>query len=511
MFVRLASVSLLLMGFNPIWAQEKPEKVVLDIWNAAHLSGQHAGWVHTITREVERDGQKVLRTQTDLELHVARESDAIRLRMITGTEETPEGKVTGVFTRQFLGQTQQLAIAGVVAGPELISNLDQGDGKVSKKKVPWSEANIGLYGQEMIFKNRKVKPGDEFTFQSFEPTVNNVITTHASVKNFESVKTLKETKTLLRVDLKTDKLDDGKTVLQLPPMTVWLDQNYDSLRTDSMMESLGPITLYRTTKAVATTLPAGKPAVNIGLNSLIPLNYRINQPYDAEEVVYHITVRGDEHPETAFARDARQTIRKLHGNTIEMVVRATPTRKPGEKEAEPGEEYLKSNYFINSDDEKVREHTRRAVGPTTDPWQKALNIEHYVHLSIKNKNYKEAFATADQVARTLEGDCTEHAVLAAAMCRAAGLPSRTAVGLLYVDHAQKGPVMGFHMWAEVWVDGRWRPIDGVLGRGFVDATHLKISDHSWHDVQSLTPLLPVYRVLGKLDIQVMTAQSRYQR
>ena len=181
------------------------------------------------------------------------------------------------------------------------------------------------------------------------------------------------------------------------------------------------------------------------------------------------------------------------------------------KEPEPGKEFLESNYFVNSDDEKVRAHTRHAVGPTEDPWQKALNIERYVHDVIKDKTYTEAFATSAEVAKNLKGDCTEHAVLAAAMCRAAGIPARTALGLLYVDHAKKGPVMGFHMWAEVWVDGRWQPIDGVMGRGFVGATHLKVSDQSWHDIQSLTPLLPVYRVLGKLEIQVVSVRMRAQR
>src|SRR4029077_11471295 len=117
-------------------------------------------------------------------------------------------------------------------------------------------------------------------------------------------------------------------------------------------------------------------------------------------------------------------------------------------------------------------------------------------------NFTEAFATADHVARTLEGDCTEHAVLTAAMCRAAGVPSRTALGLIYVD-SNRGPALGFHMWTEVWVDGQWLPIDATLGRGFVGATHLKISDHSWHDTTTLTPLLPVVRVVGKVAIEVV--------
>ena len=35
------------------------------------------------------------------------------------------------------------------------------------------------------------------------------------------------------------------------------------------------------------------------------------------------------------------------------------------------------------------------------------------------------------------------------------------------------------------------------------ATHLKISDHSWHNMHVLTPLLPVTRVVGKVTIEVL--------
>ncbi|CAN5506746.1 hypothetical protein BH10PLA2_BH10PLA2_08410 [soil metagenome] len=510
---RLALFTLLVVGVSTGYCQEKPKgKVVADTWNAAFLSGHHSGWVHNITRELEVNGAKVYRTQSELELHVGRETDNIRLRMITGTEETPNNKVTGLFMQQFLGQAQQMVTTGDVVGEELLIKVDQAGGQPFTKKIAWNTANLGLRGQDLIFRERKVKSGDKFTYQSFEPVVNNVLTTHAEVKSTELVKTLDKAMNLLRVELTSDKLDDGKTGLQMPPMTVWLDKNYDIVRSDTAMEMLGQITLHRTSKAVATNLPIGKPAVNIGLNSLIKLdpNFRINQPYDAEQATYRITVRDDEHPETTFAKDSRQSIQNQDGNSFDLVIQASPIFAPGVNEAKPGEEYLKSNYFITSDDAKVQKLTRLAVGPTTDPWQKALNIERYVNLSIKDKNFKEAFATAAQVAKTLEGDCTEHAVLAAAMARAAGIPSRTAVGLIYVDHRQQGPVMGFHMWAEVYIDGHWRPIDGTLGRGFVGATHLKIRDQSWHDVQGLAPLLPVYRVLGKLDIKVRRVQMRAQ-
>jgi transglutaminase-like putative cysteine protease len=124
---------------------------------------------------------------------------------------------------------------------------------------------------------------------------------------------------------------------------------------------------------------------------------------------------------------------------------------------------------------------------------------------MRSRNH-EALASADHVARTLEGDCTEFAMLMAAMCRAQGIPSRTAVGLVYAD-VKGGPVFAFHMWTEVFVRGKWIPLDATLGRGKVGATHLKITDQSWHDTRTMTPLFPVVRVLGRVSIEVLSVES----
>lgn len=94
-------------------------------------------------------------------------------------------------------------------------------------------------------------------------------------------------------------------------------------------------------------------------------------------------------------------------------------------------------------------------------------------------------------------------MLAAAMCRAVHVPSRTAVGLIYAVMGGR-PTLAYHMWTEVWVNGQWLALDATLGRGSVGADHLKITDHSWDGVQSVVPLLPVTRViLGKPEVKVL--------
>ncbi|OAI41609.1 hypothetical protein AYO40_02840 [Planctomycetaceae bacterium SCGC AG-212-D15] len=486
----------------------KKAPLVVDSWEAAYLGGNRAGFVHTTVRAVERDEKKFFQTTTDLSLTVKRFDSTIQLQMITGSEEDEDGKVTGVSMRQMLGKGQFLILKGTVDGKKLAVTVDEeraGDtNRRLEKTVPWNDAVVGLYRQRLLFKEKQVKPGDAFDYLSYEPTINSVIKTKVAVKDFEEVQIRDKKLKLLRVEAVMDKITVGETTVQLPAMTVWLDGDFVAQRSLMDVPGLGKLTLYLGTREQATTGGGSVARIqDIGLSQLVRLNMKIPRPYDVEKAVYRITIKGDENAASAFAQDDRQKVKNAKGESFELQVRARrkPADIPEESWPKVKEEFLQACYFLNSDDKLVRQHATTAVGRETDPWKKALKIERWVHANMQNKNFTEAFATASQVARTLEGDCTEHAVLAAAMCRAAGVPSRTAFGLVYVDSA-RGPTMGFHMWAEAWVNGQWMPIDATLGRGFVGATHLKISDHSWNKTESLTPLLPVVRVVGKVSIEV---------
>ena len=119
----------------------------------------------------------------------------------------------------------------------------------------------------------------------------------------------------------------------------------------------------------------------------------------------------------------------------------------------------------------------------------------------KSKNFEVAFAAASEVARNRSGDCTEHAVLAAAMCRAVGIPSRVVVGLVYVDEPSRLKGFGYHMWNR----GLRQPAMGctrpVLGPNEVNAVHIKLSESSLEGVSPFEMFLPILRVAGKLEIE----------
>ena len=147
----------------------------------------------------------------------------------------------------------------------------------------------------------------------------------------------------------------------------------------------------------------------------------------------------------------------------------------------------------------MRRLAEQATRGVTDPWQKALRIARWVKRNITGKNFTKGFAAASEVARDLTGDCTEHSVLTAAMCRAAGIPARVVIGLVYEPEVLKG--FGYHMWNEVYVNRRWIAIDSLWDQSTVDAVHIKLTDSSLDGVSPFEAFLPMVRVMGKMAIE----------
>ena len=232
--------------------------------------------------------------------------------------------------------------------------------------------------------------------------------------------------------------------------------------------------------------------------TIIKVPRPLPNPEQTRDVLYRVKMEGSD-PAEVLPDDQRQNL--LAGATSQggatLQVKSDSPRTGVEVEA-PGPETLEANPLVNSDDPTVVAHMKRAVGRTTDPWQKAVAIQEWVFKNLKKKNFSNAFASAREVARNLEGDCSEHSVLTAAMCRAAGVPCRMVVGLVYAV-----PLGGFgpHAWNEVYVNGRWVAIDAAFNQSVVDATHLKLATSSLDGVAPFEAFLPVVRVFNKLSIE----------
>lgn len=493
MFTRGALLVLLLLSVT-----SRQVTAAEEHWESATVEGSAVGYRHTILREPAGRGGRQ-KSSADLNLTFRRNNATVQVRMEYGTEENLDGKVVGVFMRQYQGVGCQVSLVGTLENGQLHFVVD--GGRIDRR-IPWREDVLGLAKQEGLFERLRPAAGDRFTFFAYEPTVTAVVTVRAVVKAPEAGGVGLARKMRLRVELSPDKLEVRDGTIQLPKTVLWLDESYHIVRRQTEMAGLGLVTLTSTTREAALGACSG-PGRNpdLGAKSLVPLGRRIADPYSTRDAVYRVTLRGDSDPATAFSRDAHQEVLNIRGNTFDLHVHPTTRGTGGTRSEAPEDECLGSSYYLDAADSRVRDLARLAIGGEPDPWQRALRIERWVHKSMRVDN-AASFVPASRVARSLRGDCRSYAVLTAALCRAADVPARTAVGLLYMQGTGGGQ-LGFHMWTEVWVDGQWLGLDGTLGLGKVSATHLKIADHSWEGARSLTPLLPVDRVLGKMTVEVL--------
>lgn len=97
--------------------------------------------------------------------------------------------------------------------------------------------------------------------------------------------------------------------------------------------------------------------------------------------------------------------------------------------------------------------TREEVGPR--------DVTRFTYEQIGDKHYRNGFDIASQVANSLEGDCTEHAVLNAALMRASGFPARVVMGVLIIL-GEHGAMAAGHAWNEIYYDDGWHIHDATL-------------------------------------------------
>jgi len=489
--------------FAPLAAAAEPASdLIEEIWEVAQIDGAKVGFLHTTVRAKEANGVKQLRASADLELSFKRNGALMKLHMEQGTEETPDGKVVGVFMKQEPEGGKKLSLVGTVEAEGLHVLVDNGR---IERKVRWTDQAVGQHKWQHLFEEKKPKSGDTFAFPRYEPIINYVVTMRVNVKDQEEVDVLGKKQKLLRVEMTPDKIQVPGQSVQLPGVVWWLDCDFVPQRRQFEMDGLGTVLLTRTTREIATAPNPMAKLPDIGRNTLIPLNKAIPRPYDTKAALYRITIRGDNDAPTRLARDGHQEVKNAKGDVFELHVHPVRLGEARGSTDAAAAEFLESSPFINWKDAAVKELARKAAGDETDAWKKAVRLEKCVKQNMR-VDQVAPMVPAAQVARDLCGDCRNHALLLAALCRAEGIPSRIAVGLLYVDKA-KQPQMGFHMWTEVYIEGQWVGLDAILGKGGVAASHIKIADHSWRDVQSLTPFLPVSRVLGKTSIEVVSVDG----
>ncbi|MDP6447275.1 MAG: transglutaminase domain-containing protein [Pirellulaceae bacterium] len=470
-------------------------KVVRDTWDASFIKNSKVGFSHVTIEQGSRGDQQFVRVKIADESEILRFGQRTKQRFEAECLENAAGQLVSFATQADAGR-QKLKTAGEVKDARLVIRTDLGVQKQTNA-IDWEPGWGGFFADARSLLEKPLEEGEMRTLKMLAPLVNEAATVELKAIGRGPTAMLDgSTAQLMEIATKTNA---AKVTLT---GTLWCDERGEILKSHNVTLD---ITTYRVTAQQARA-KSKLIDFDLGLASIVPVAQNLTDAHQLKKATYRVKLERSD-PAESFATGFTQRVRSIDKRTAEIVVESLAG--DDEREVDPGGDEpptakeLAANSFIQSTDGAVVEMASGVNPDEMDDWKLALALENHVHDSVVTKGFSQAFSPASDVVRSREGDCTEHAVLLAALCRARGVPARAVVGLVYVP-AERG--FAFHMWNEVWVNHRWVPLDAMLGRGGVGAARLKVAHTSLAGASPYAALLPVVPVLRGLSIEVLKTE-----
>lgn len=169
---------------------------------------------------------------------------------------------------------------------------------------------------------------------------------------------------------------------------------------------------------------------------------------------------------TALSKIDGLDVLSIDENTVRIVSVKEPTGS-----TTVDEKFLLNSFVIDFEEESISdllEEVRASHGASPT----AEEMVAYVYDHIGDKTYARSFDFASKVAETGAGDCTEHAVLLAALARAHGMYARVIFGTLVIEMDSRLFAYG-HAWTEIHNGKEWQIMDATLPAGELSAPHIR--------------------------------------
>jgi hypothetical protein len=491
-------LSILVAGFLlalslPAPLAEGGEELIRDSWNVTKMAGDETGWAHEKILKVEKDGEILFKTVTIAQVEMKRLGQTIKIESEGWSLETEDGKVLGMHQKTIMSGSETLYDVEVKGDKAILTVTTMG--KARPSTIPWDENVIGPMGIHNLRNRNGFAKGTKYSFKQFITDYTKVVTFTVEILGKEETELL---------DGKKAKLIHTVGSMDLIPgvkQHEWWNDEAVTMKTSMSMMSILIESYHTTEKRAMTKMGGGELKADMLLESMARSNVNLPNPYGLDSILYQFEVKDKDIGMPDSLDDLRQKVVENNGTVARVLIRAvkptSPQKRPLANPSFEMAEYLEANAFLQCDDPALKAKALEVVGSETDAWKAACILEHFVYEYITDKNFGTGFASASEVFQDRTGDCSEHGVLLAAFCRAAGIPARVAMGYMYL-----GGIFGGHMWTEVWINGGWYAIDGVMGIGRVDPTHITFTTSSLKNGALGESFVKAIQGLGNLKITI---------
>ncbi len=418
-------------------------------WYSMHLDGRKIGSL--LSQRIV--SESTVETLQQLTLELERNGESLRIDSTQSMKETREGQPLSFRNVLNMGGSD-VVIDGRVAAAIATIRIAQG-GSEREQQLDWPTDALLAEGQLLAVARAGTSPGTRYAYTLFDLDALQAMRVETEVVGMQNIDLFERTEHLLA--LKQTIKADGST----SDSELWLRPNDFALRR-MRMPMLGAFL-----DAIACDRPcAERPnqAIDILSATSISAPRALSTGERQRRLQYSLRIDGDLPPLTPLP--GQTSLALAGGLQITIDPRGSVDRAPESADRE-------ANRWLQSDSAELIELASVLAGDATSAAETMHRLQEGVARHIKTKSLRIGYASALESARLGEGDCTEHALLLAALGRAQGIPTRVASGLAFVpSFAGKRSVFVPHAWVYAWVDERWQGYDAALS-GF-DSGHLAL-------------------------------------
>ncbi len=444
--------------------------------------------------QAAQDGQ--ITTSTHTFLRIKRADGTVDVEYETAFTETADHRPVSMRVRSQMGQGPSVT-EYTFADREVRSITTTQDGRETVTTTPAPEGEWLTPAQTDSYVMARLRAGaDEIVYRTLDPITGPtpVVTTMSGVergtfevggREFEGYEYRVTTSEI-----------EGVSSRELR------DATGEVVQTDTDLGEMHMV-MTRSTREAALGEPIEGPEMMV--STFVRPEGTLKNPRRAKRAVYLVSVPEGDLPD--LPSTGSQAFKRIDARSARVTVVADHERTEPVADREV---FLVATHAADCDDPEIERLTARALRGHNDRAQgeRAERLRHHVFTFVKEKNLGTALGTASEVARSGEGDCTEHAVLLAAMLREAGIPSRVVAGLVYVEEfAGERGVFGYHMWTEALLgegdEARWVDLDATFPPALdFDVTHIALTVSDLSDADGIRSLARMTPMLGRLEIKV---------
>ena len=478
--------------------------VTLDRWYTALLGSKPVGWVHTTVIHTDR----AIETKEEMSITLRRGEHAVTTMLAARFVETVDGKPLEASSTMQLAD-RQITQTYQFESDRIVHTTVQGDRRHTQTRpLPQGDWMTPVVAEQYL--RRQLEAGAmKVSYRTISaatgPTV--IETTH-TVKGKATIEVLGKM-------IPATQLSTTVSIMPGTASTAYVDHAGSIVKTTVNLNVL-KLDIVLSDRQLATS---GVDPPELIAKTLVVPDRPIQDPRKLRSALYELRMIDDDGQAwnsnilNALPTVGCQRVVQRVGNSVRLQIDidrpVTITAAP------PDKTYRQASAMIDSDHPQIIELVHEAIGnqgssasESTSNQDKAWQMCRFVHRYIRARDLSVGFASASEVAATAQGDCSEFAVLLAAMLRAVGIPSRTVSGLVYVDRfLGQEHVFGYHMWTQAWIQqptgGRWLDLDGSLNPTQFDATHITLATSSLEDGRYFNDLASMVPLLGRLSIRVL--------